>query len=616
MDHLLTEANNPASTDLDRLTPRELVRLMNGEDAGVARAVACQADKIAQAIEVAADRLRAGGRLVYLGAGTSGRLGVLDAAECPPTFNSAPDQVIGLIAGGPPALTHAVEGAEDHPEAAEHDLEGIGLDSKDVLVGIATSGRTPYVQGGLAYARRVGAFAIGLSCNPASELVPLTDLMITPLVGPEVVTGSTRLKAGTATKLVLNTLSTGVMVRLGKTYGNLMVDLRATNSKLRARSNRIVCHFTALTELEAEELLARCGGELKTALVAGRAGVAADVARRRLAEAGGQVRVALEGLAPTPSLLPAVGLVLGIDGGGTHTSALLADPTAAGDRRFLGRGSAGPSNLQTAGEERAFLALEEAVTRAFAAARMPRAAVEAACLGLAGAGRPADQAAIHRWAGRFRLAERVEVTTDAALLLAAGTPEGWGLALVAGTGSMAFGRTADGHEARSGGWGPLLGDEGSGYDLALAGLRAVARAADGRGLATALTGPVLDHLDVREPAGLIAKVHGESLGRPELAALAPLVLKVAQDGDAVAVRLVDRAADDLAAAVWAVAERLALAKDLVPLALAGALLLSSEELRRRMLDRLAARGLRISPVGLVQEPAEGAVRIAAQAAGR
>ena len=223
MNHLQTEARNPASTNLDELSPLQLVRLINAEDAHVIPAVASQAEAIARAVEVIAERLRDGGRLVYAGAGTSGRLGVLDATECPPTFNAPPGQVVGVIAGGPPALTQAVEGAEDHPEFAERDLAALGLSQKDVLVGIATSGRTPYVLGAVAYARRQGAFTIGLSCNTDAELIPHVDLAITPVVGPEILSGSTRLKAGTATKLVLNMLSTGAMVRLGKTYGNLML---------------------------------------------------------------------------------------------------------------------------------------------------------------------------------------------------------------------------------------------------------------------------------------------------------------------------------------------------------------------------------------------------------
>src|SRR5438093_701524 len=268
MDHLQTESRNPASHNLDELSALQLVHLMNGEDAKVIAAVASQADAIARAIEVIAGRMRSGGRLIYAGAGTSGRLGILDATECPPTFNSPPGQVVGIIAGGHEALTRAVEGAEDHPEFAERDLAALAVTPRDVVAGIATSGRTPYVLGAVAYARRQGIFTIGISCNSESALTPEVDLAITPVVGPEIVSGSTRLKAGTATKLVLNMLTTGAMVRLGKTFGDLMVDQRATNTKLRARTNRIVRTLTGLSEPEADELLRRCDGGWNTALVA------------------------------------------------------------------------------------------------------------------------------------------------------------------------------------------------------------------------------------------------------------------------------------------------------------------------------------------------------------
>jgi N-acetylmuramic acid 6-phosphate etherase len=293
MTQLTTEARNPASERIDTLSPLEIARLMNAEDAKVAEAVGREVASIAQGIEKIAAALRNGGRLVYIGAGTSGRLGVLDASECPPTFSTPPEMVVGLIAGGYGALTRAVEGAEDHPEAAEKDLAAIQFSGRDVLVGIATSGRTPYVIGGLNYARQLGATAIGLACNDGSALAEYADLMITPVVGPEVVSGSTRLKAGTATKLVLNMLTTGAMVLLGKTYGNLMVDLKATNTKLVARTRRIVAELTGLSEDQAEQALAQCGGELKTAVVACCRAVGPEEARRLLAEAGGQLRGAL-----------------------------------------------------------------------------------------------------------------------------------------------------------------------------------------------------------------------------------------------------------------------------------------------------------------------------------
>jgi N-acetylmuramic acid 6-phosphate etherase len=294
LNKLTTEQRNPASENLDSLDAEGIVRLMNAEDAKVAAAVGREAAKVARAIDVIADRLRKGGRLVYTGAGTSGRLGVLDATECPPTFSTPPALVVGLIAGGSRALTQAVEGAEDHPEYGEADLRKINLSGNDVVVGIATSGRTPYVIGALKYARRIGAFAIGLSCNDLSALSCECDLNITPIVGPEVVSGSTRLKAGTATKLVLNMLTTGAMVRLGKTFGNLMVDLKATNFKLTQRTRRIVAMLTGLSEEQAEAQLKRCDGELKTAVVAQQRQVEPERARRLLAQANGHLRKALE----------------------------------------------------------------------------------------------------------------------------------------------------------------------------------------------------------------------------------------------------------------------------------------------------------------------------------
>ncbi|MCI0335355.1 MAG: N-acetylmuramic acid 6-phosphate etherase [Planctomycetes bacterium] len=295
LEHLTTESRNPASEDLDGLTAPQIVRLINAEDAKVADAVAEQADAIATAIDVIADRIGKGGRLIYIGAGTSGRLGVLDAVECPPTFNTPPSQVVGLIAGGYSALTTAVEGAEDRPELAVEDLKNVPLTGGDVVVGIATSGRTPYVIGSLEYARSVGAYTIGLSCNRDAQIATRCDLSIAPVVGPEVVSGSTRMKAGTATKMVLNMLSTGAMIRLGKTYGNLMVDLRASNTKLADRARRIVTAITNLSDKEAERLLNECGGEVKTAIVSHYTGFTSVDARRLLAASEGHLKNALQG---------------------------------------------------------------------------------------------------------------------------------------------------------------------------------------------------------------------------------------------------------------------------------------------------------------------------------
>nr|WP_228030700.1 N-acetylmuramic acid 6-phosphate etherase [Gimesia benthica] len=294
LEHLTTEQRNPASDRIDAMSSLEIVQLMNAEDAGVAAAVAKESETIAAAVDLIAEAFRRGGRLVYIGAGTSGRLGVLDASECPPTFNSPPEQVVGLIAGGRTALTNAVEGAEDHPEFAIADLEELGLSQDDVLVGIATSGRTPYVIAALQYAREQGAAAIAFTCNQENQLADVADLTICPVVGPEVVTGSTRLKAGTATKMVLNMLTTGAMVRIGKTYGNLMVDLRATNKKLIDRSIRILIAFTDLPRDEAETVLEACHGELKTAIVSVKRNVSPERAEELLKQAGGHLRRVLD----------------------------------------------------------------------------------------------------------------------------------------------------------------------------------------------------------------------------------------------------------------------------------------------------------------------------------
>ena len=295
LSNLTTESCNPASIEIDSLSALEIVRLMNAEDATVAEAVGREAAAIGRAVEIVAARLRAGGRLIYIGAGTSGRLGVLDASECPPTFNSPRGQVLGIIAGGPTALQNSIEGAEDSRQTGADDLRNVNLSSNDVVFGIASSGRTPYVLGGLEFARQVGAATVALACNRAPELDSLADVSIAAIVGPEVITGSTRLKAGTATKMILNMVSTGAMVLLGKTFGNLMVDLRATNDKLVDRSQRIVAALTDLSDSEAASLLERCSGEVKTAIVSHRCQIDAAEARRKLEEVGGHLRQALMG---------------------------------------------------------------------------------------------------------------------------------------------------------------------------------------------------------------------------------------------------------------------------------------------------------------------------------
>jgi N-acetylmuramic acid 6-phosphate etherase len=637
LNHLTTEQHNPDSAAIDALSALDIVTLMNREDAQVAAAVQTQLPVIARAVDLIVGRLQRGGRLLYLGAGTSGRLGVLDAAECPPTFSTPPELVVGLIAGGSAALTRAVEGAEDRPEWARRDLEACAVSAADSVVGIATSGRTPFVLGGLAYARDCGAATIGLSCNADSALAAVAELMITPVVGPEVISGSTRLKAGTATKLVLNMLTTASMVRLGKTYGNLMVDLRATNTKLLDRARRIVALLGEISPEEAERVLAACAGDVKTAIVMQRRGVPVAQARQWLCEAQGHLRVALErpnamadaaaagwrdapdrpGRPPavagrcTPRAAEITTLLLGVDGGGTKTTAILAEYAAGEPPRVLGRGTSGPSNPLVAGMHAAQTQIAAAVTAAFQAAGRPVAPVAALGLGAAGTGREPVRRAFVEWCEQSGLAVRCCVGHDAQLILRAAVSAGPGVALVSGTGSLAYGVDAAGQSARAGGWGALLGDEGSGYAIGREALRAVARAADGRIDPTELSALALDYFQVADARALSAAMADEPAWRQRVAALAELVVAAAERGDATALHIVDAAAADLAELVRAVLHPLQLSAASYPLALAGGVLRHASALRQRVLERLTQQHCAPSSVTVVDEPAFGAVLLAA-----
>ena len=291
IDPRLTERRNARTAAIDLATPLEIVDLINAEDRTVPEIVGAQREAIARAIETAEATFRRGGRLFYVGAGTSGRLGVLDASECPPTYGTDPEMVQGIIAGGAPALTRSQEGAEDRIESAAEDLTAHGVREGDFVIGIAASGTTPYVRRALEHARVVSAATALVACSPPpQETLDLVDILILPLTGPEVVTGSTRMKAGTATKLVLNMITTGAMIRLGKTYGNLMIDLRATNNKLKDRSERILMEVCEVGRKDARDLLEQAGGVVKTAIVMHFLETSRADADRALDEAGGVIR--------------------------------------------------------------------------------------------------------------------------------------------------------------------------------------------------------------------------------------------------------------------------------------------------------------------------------------
>ena len=295
LEKLLTEQPNPASDRIDILSTEEALRIINAEDQKVALAVEKEIPAIARAVEAAVAALERGGRLFYIGAGTSGRLGVLDASEIPPTYSASPEMVQGIIAGGERALTRASETSEDDPDAGVRDLHARGFTAKDVLVGLAASGRTPYVLGAVKEARRMGAVTVGICCTPDGELSLAVDIAIAPLVGPEILAGSTRMKAGTAQKLVLNMLSTETFIRLGYVYGNLMVNVQPTNHKLIERARRIIAQAAGVESDRAAELLAASGNRVRTAIVMGKSGVSCEEADRRLEAAGGRVTRAIAG---------------------------------------------------------------------------------------------------------------------------------------------------------------------------------------------------------------------------------------------------------------------------------------------------------------------------------
>lgn len=294
LSQLATEQRNPNTARIDQVSTLEMVQLINAEDQRVAQSIESVLPDIAQAIDRIATQFQQGGRLFYIGAGTSGRLGILDASECPPTYGVEFGKVIGLIAGGDAAIRKAVEGAEDNRELAATDLQAHQFTEADVLVGLAASGRTPYVIGGIQYAKSLGAFTIAIACTPNSQIGTIADLAIEPLPGPEVITGSTRMKAGTAQKLILNMLSTGAMIKIGKVYGNLMVDVQASNAKLVERCKRIVCEATGVDRHRAEQLLNLTDYDVKLAILIDRTGLSLDCAQALLEEAAGYLQKAID----------------------------------------------------------------------------------------------------------------------------------------------------------------------------------------------------------------------------------------------------------------------------------------------------------------------------------
>ncbi|KFG87326.1 putative glucokinase regulator family protein [Metarhizium anisopliae] len=496
---LQTETRNPQTTAIDRVSTETLCRILHSQDARIPAAVEPCIPIIAQVIDTLAERLRAGGRVFYMGAGTSGRLGVLDASEIPPTYSAPPGQFVALIAGGDEALRHAKEGAEDSRSGAEADLKAHGFDPQvDSLVGIASSGRTPYILGGLEYVRRAGGVTVGVVCVEPSAVASEgnAQYLVAAVTGPEAVTGSTRMKAGTATKLILNMMSTGIMVRLGKTYGNLMVDLRATNIKLQQRARNILRLIGGPCCTQSDEELGRilheCHGSVKLAAATIVLGVPVADAEARLRQHGGLLARVIEeheGQQAAADEAQDDGLVLCVDAGGTSCKAVIMSRDGVS-----GCGAAGPCNVSSIGLDAAMASMSQAIQEAAddcpvtKGRKFGHMTFQSVWIGIAGYERPAlAQSLGDAVCGLVKTppGTRPRITADTDLLSASMSVQqdiDCVIVLVSGTGSIgtSFRRAGLGFQrtGRVGGWGHLLGDDGSGYSIGREALRRALRETD------------------------------------------------------------------------------------------------------------------------------------------
>ncbi|KAJ5630897.1 uncharacterized protein N7484_010997 [Penicillium longicatenatum] len=572
---LQTEGVNPQTTDIDRVSTLEMCTVINNEDHLVAESVALCLPVIADAIDALALRVRKGGRVVYVGAGTSGRLGILDASEIPPTFAASPSQFVGLIAGGNDAIRQAQEGAEDNEQAGRDDLQRLNLDRNlDSVIGIASSGRTPYVLGCLSFAKRLGCLTIGVICTSPSAMGHSgnVDYLIAPLPGPEVVTGSTRLKAGSATKMVLNMLSTGTMIRIGKTYGNMMVDMVASNLKLEQRARNILRRLSGkcqgFSDSELDSLLARCNRSVKLAILVAETSGSVESCREALASAGGVLAKALtETRQPAQKSLPeSRRFVLCIDGGGTKCAAVVANKDGV-----ISHGFAGPCNItDNINNVEVIISALATATKAALKEKIPgteltdsnwreclKQSFRSVWIGLAGMDRSGLHSILAPKLGELfgldHTTPALKLTNDVSLLTAASNQSPSVIAVIAGTGSVAmrYNRT-EGQAytcvARAGGWGHLLGDEGGGYSIGLEAIKNVLEVLEERNLGLgqnelgeferAVIGKLGGQVEENDNIDLLSEILSQSRTqsvKSRIAGVAEAVLKLAGNSTAKAI---------------------------------------------------------------------------------
>ncbi|OMH83833.1 N-acetylmuramic acid 6-phosphate etherase [Zancudomyces culisetae] len=600
LSKLRTESRNPQSMGIDTMSTKEMLTLLNNQDKTVPFAVESVLDDIIRAVDGIAERMAKGGRLLYFGAGTSGRLGVLDASECPPTYSTHPDQVVGVMAGGDEAIRSAKENVEDSVETGRADCAALNIRDVDTVVGIAASGRTPYVIGALDYAREQGALTIGLSTNSYSMLKEHSDILLSPDVGPEVVTGSTRMKSGTAQKLVLNMLSTGAMIKLGKTYSNLMVDFRPTNEKLRMRAPKIVREITNVSQEEALDVLSKCDGEVKVAIMSILAKVDPEKARNLLASNGGVLARAIGAAraANSTDTEHPVPVLMVTDGGGTNTRVLLLKL----DGEVIGEGIVGSTNNSTVSIDVIVSRIEEAVAKAKGERR--DLAIKKCWLGLAGMG---EQTKRRELAEKLKhLAPEVTITSDVELFsssLPKSTADSLSVSVIAGTGSSVLGALANGGIDVCGGWGPVLGDQGSGNALGTACIKAVSMDLEKAGPSTKMTDAVCAKWNAKKRLEFVNFIRSMTpeAQRIEISSLSKIVLECAyEQHDEIALKIVETEARCLANFIIALLKRNN-AKS-TDLALAGSVIVRSQQYRDTVLGHVRDAGFVINSCLLVDRP--------------
>ncbi|MHB1454088.1 MAG: N-acetylmuramic acid 6-phosphate etherase [Saccharofermentanales bacterium] len=545
-----TEGINENTADIDLLDTRDILTKINLEDATVASAVFPAIPDIARLVDHIAMHIRRGGRLFYVGAGTSGRLGVLDASECPPTFGCPAGMVIGIIAGGEDALRSAIEGAEDDVEQGRQDILGFSPGADDIVVGITASGGAPYVGGAMDAAKAYGSFTALIANTRNPMLADKADVCIVLHTGPEVLSGSTRMKAGTAQKMVLNMITTATMIRLDKVYRNIMVDLRPTNAKLTGRAERIVEEMTGADPGLIRSTLRDCRYHPKTAIAAILNSVDVVQAGRDLDAAGGSLRKVLDRSSARCQAdryqVPDSPYLIGLDSGGTRNTVRIE---TAGRQLICEQSFAG-SNINASPAE-SLDAMSSSLLRAVHAIPLDITQCISVSIGMAGASRRENCIGVEQMVRSIGFTCPVFTTDDATAAFYGAFGEQSGIVLIAGTGSICLGITPQGIFHRCGGWGHLIGDEGSGFDIGRQVLNAVLKAYDGRAPQTMLTSLISVHLGLEAPDKIIN--HAYRGGKSAIAALAPLCEEAASAGDHAAMDILETAADSLISHITAVA---------------------------------------------------------------